>query len=232
MKEIIDNYVDLSFNGSNQAVVKFCQFEKNYKPFFPKDEKEKVLDVGIGRGEMLACMKEWGYNYNGVDISKSTVEYCNGLNLSCEQTDNSTQWLKDRSGKYKVVTCLDVLEHIDREESIKFLSAIRESLVAGGVAIIQVPNLQSPFGYLHHFNDVTHRVGYVEHSLNQVLLASGFKKIIFFGLEELCEHNVKTYIRRVFRPFFHFSIRVLRFINSNPNPKILHPVLSVVAYKE
>ena len=231
MKEIIDNYVDLSFKGNGQATIKFAQFKKNYKSFFPKAKDERVLDIGVGRGEMLACMKSWGHQYNGVDISKSTVAYCKDLNLECEQTGDSTQWLKDGGSKYKTITCLDVLEHIDREESVEFLSAIRSALVADGVAIIQVPNLQSPFGYLHHFNDVTHRVGYVEHSLPQVLLAAGFTRLDFFGFEELVENNLKTYVRRLFRPFFQFFIRVLRFINSNPNPKILHPVLSVVAYK-
>lgn len=205
--------------------------KKNYKKYFPESKDEKVLDIGVGRGEMLSCMKNWGHQYNGVDISKSTVEYCKGLGLSCEQTNDSTQWLKDGGSRYTVITCLDVLEHIDREESVDFLSALRGSLVTDGVVIIQVPNLQSPFGYLHHFNDVTHRVGYVEHSLTQVLLAAGFKDLEFFGFEELVESNLKTFVRRLFRPPFQFFIRVLRFINSNPNPKILHPVLSVVAFK-
>ncbi len=231
MKEITDDYVNLSFDGSEQAIVKFCQFKKNYKKYFSHDSTLKVLDVGIGRGEMLTCMKNWKLDYYGVDISQSTVAYCEKLNLKCEQSDDTVHWLKNNENNYDLVTCLDVLEHVSREDSVEFSSAIRDALLENGRAIFQVPNLQSPFGYLHHFNDVTHRVGYVEHSLKQVLMAAGYSKLEFFGFEELCEHNMKTYIRRLLRPVLHLSVRFMRAINSNPNPKILHPVLSVIAYK-
>src|ERR1035437_2684541 len=142
MKEIFDNYIETSFDGFQPAVFKFKQFKINYEKYFPKDKSSPVLDIGIGRGEMLSCMRDWGFNYQGVDISQSTVKFCKTLKLNCEVTDNTATWLMNNEEKFSLITCLDVLEHVPRDQTIDFLKAIRASLANGGLAIIQVPNLQ------------------------------------------------------------------------------------------
>jgi 2-polyprenyl-3-methyl-5-hydroxy-6-metoxy-1,4-benzoquinol methylase len=229
MKEIFDDYVETSFDGREQATFKFAQFNNNYRTYFPVDKSKVVLDIGIGRGEMLSCMREWGHTYQGVDISPSTVRFCQALGLNCLVAEDTESWLTENQGKFSLVTCLDVLEHVPRSQTIGFLKALRASLSADGKAIIQVPNLQSPFGYLHHFNDFTHVSGFVEHSLAQVLLASGFKEMRFYGYEEIYKTGAKQMVQKVIRWVYHKAIRFLRAVNSNPNPAILNPVLYVVA---
>lgn len=229
MKEIFDKYVETSFEGREQAVFKFAQFNKNYRTFFPEDKSKLVLDIGVGRGEMMVCMRDWGYNYQGVDISPSTVGFCQKLGLNCVVVDDTESWLSINPGKFALITCLDVLEHVPRAQTIGFLKAIRASLVAEGKAIIQVPNLQSPFGYLHHFNDFTHVSGFVEHSLAQVLLAAGFQEMKFYGFEEIYKTGAKQRVQKIVRSGYRKAVRFLRALNANPNPAILDPVLYVVA---
>jgi 2-polyprenyl-3-methyl-5-hydroxy-6-metoxy-1,4-benzoquinol methylase len=229
MKEIFDNYVETSFDGFHQVPGKMKQFEINYQSYFNGFKSGQVLDIGIGRGEMLACMREWGFEYLGVDISPSTVRFCKGLNLNCELIDDTTVWLSSNKARFSLITCLDVLEHVPREMTIEFLKAIRAALNADGCAIIQVPNLQSPFGYLHHFNDFTHVNGFVEHSLTQVLLAAGYKELHFHGFEEIYKRGLKQKFHKFLRYGFRRLVRFLRVINLNPNPKILDPVMFVVA---
>jgi SAM-dependent methyltransferase len=228
-REIFDNYVEVSFDGHEQAVFKFDQFTLNYKQYFPADRSLPVLDIGIGRGEMLTCMRNWELPYQGVDISPSTVRFCQSLGLKCDQVDDTADWLRSHRGEFAVVTCLDVLEHVPRDSTIDFLKAIRTSLRQGGVAIVQVPNLQSPFGYLHHFNDFTHVSGFVEHSLGQVLLAAGFTNFEFHGFEDIYYRGVKASIRKALRFVLRRAVRFMRLVNGNPNPAILDPVLYVVA---
>jgi len=232
MQEIFDKYIDNSFDSQYQADFKFHQFELNYKKFFYKNVPLKVLDIGVGRGEMLSSMKNWGHNYHGIDISPSTVEFCKKLDLSCELTDDTELWLKKNQNQFEIITCLDVLEHIPKKRLIHFLEAIRNSLSNDGFAIFQVPNLQSPFGYLHHFNDITHISGFVEHSLNQVLLSAGFNKVLYYGFEELYEKTPKIILKKILRYFYRKIIRLLRTINANPNPQILDPVFYAVAYQK
>jgi 2-polyprenyl-3-methyl-5-hydroxy-6-metoxy-1,4-benzoquinol methylase len=231
MKEIFDNYVETSFDGYEQATFKFKQFKENYGKYFPEAKTSLVLDIGIGRGEMLSCMRDWGFNYQGVDISPSTVKFCKSLNLKCEVTDDTAEWLGLNQERFSLITCLDVLEHVPREHTIGFLKAIRSSLGIGGVVIIQVPNLQSPYGYLHHFNDFTHVNGFVEHSLAQVLLAAGFSTFEFHGFEEVFASSFKQRIRLMLRYFYRKTVKFMRVINANPNPEILDPVMFVVAKK-
>jgi 2-polyprenyl-3-methyl-5-hydroxy-6-metoxy-1,4-benzoquinol methylase len=231
MKEIFDNYIETSFDGFEQAKFKFEQFEINYKHYFPEKNGMQVLDIGIGRGEMLTCMREWGFDYQGIDISPSTVRFCQSLNLKCQIVEDTAAWLLNNKETFALITCLDVLEHVQREHTIEFLKSIRSSLRNGGHVIIQVPNLQSPYGYLHHFNDFTHISGFVEHSLSQVLLAAGFKDFEFHGFEEITKSGIKPILKKAIRYIYRKIVRFLRNININPNPKILDPVMFVVAKK-
>ena len=64
MKDIFYSYVENAFGEYKQAEFKFKQFKNNYSQFFPIDKNARLLDIGIGRGEMLTCMKDWEYaNY-------------------------------------------------------------------------------------------------------------------------------------------------------------------------
>ena len=231
MQEIFENYIDNSFDGHYQADFKLRQFDLNYKKYFNKSVTSRVIDIGVGRGEMLSCMKKWTDNYHGIDISPSTVNFCKRLDLSCELVGDTEFWLKNHQNQFDIITCLDVLEHIPKERLIQFVEAIRNSLTKDGLAIFQVPNLQSPFGYLHHFNDITHISGFVEHSLNQVLLSAGFNKMSFYGFEELYEKKPKIIVKKILRFFYRKLIRFLRTINANPNPCILDPVFFAVVFR-
>ncbi len=234
MKDIFDNYVEHSFGAREQASFKFKQFEYNYRPYFPEaGDSVRLLDIGIGRGEMLACMRDWGYeNYIGVDISPSTVNFCRSLNLPCELVDDSTEYLSANPNAFDVITLLDVLEHIPKKEMIQFVKALRGALKPGGVLIIQVPNLQAPDGHLHRYNDITHEVGFIEHSFAQVLLAAGFGKFKFIGFEELVSGTLTEIVRKTFRSLHWLVVRFLRSTDGNINPKILNPVFSAVIYKD
>ncbi len=232
MKEIFDNYIETSFDDFRQAEFKFDQFEFNYRKYFPTDLSASVLDIGIGRGEMLSCMKKWGYqNYLGVDISKSTVSFCSGLDLRCDLVDDVRPWLIDRPESFSIITLLDVLEHFDKKEVVPFLKAVRSALGDGGIVIIQVPNLQSPDGFLHRYNDITHEIGFLEHSLRQILIESGFRKFSFHGFEVNIypgiKNNLDKFIRAIYWRFVHYKRR----ITTNLDPPILHPVLFAVARK-
>lgn len=232
MKEIFDDYLRVALGEEAQSTRKFKQFEHNYRSIFPPDRQAFVLDIGVGRGEMLSCMKDWGYaNYLGIDISPTTISFCQRLNLNCQQVDDSTRFLLEHPATYSVITLLDVLEHIKKEHVIAFLRAVRVALAPDGAVIIQVPNLQAPDGQLHRYNDITHEVGYIEHSLAQVLMASGFERFRFQGFEEFVFGTPVEWLRRFFRACHWLSVRFLRGVDGNINPAILNPVFAVVARK-
>src|SRR6185369_9596500 len=192
MDDIYNNYVEDTFGDREQAVFKFKQFEYNYRSYFPKSKDAKVLDIGVGRGEMLYCMKKWGYNdYLGVDISPSTISFCKSLNLNCLLVEDTIKWLESNQNTFDLITLIDVLEHIKKENTIEFIRTIYKSLKPSGVLIIQVPNMQAPYALIPRYIDITHEVGYIEKSLQQVLLTSGAKKIFFNGYEDFVNGGVR-----------------------------------------
>lgn len=233
MKEIFDNYIRDSFRSYEQATFKFDQFGFNYRKYFPPDKGSFLLDIGIGRGEMLSLMKRWGYeNHLGIDISPDAVQYCQSLGLNCLLVEDSTQWLETNPGQFSLITLLDVLEHVPKGNSIPFLKALRCSLADDGNAIIQVPNLQAPDGQLHRYHDFTHEVGFVEDSLHQVLLAADFRNISFHGFETFIKGNVRDKALSGARSLYWATTRFLRRINGNLNPEILNPVFYAIAGKQ
>ena len=232
MQEIFDSYVENSFGEEKQAVFKFKQFEINYKEYFPVNQDARVLDIGIGRGEMLSCYEKWGYkNYLGIDISPSTVKFCKSIGLNCDLVEDSGRYLKDNQNTFELITLIDVLEHIPREYVVSFLKDVKNALKDDGIFIIQVPNLQAPDGQLHMYNDVTHMMGYIEHSLQQVLITAGFTKFHFQGFEEIINISGKASVQKLLRSIYWKIVRFNRKINGNINPKILNPVFSVIVKK-
>ena len=89
-------------------VVKFKLFEIN-KKLFPKDKFDHVADIGIGCSEMLTCMRDWGFDCLGVDISPSTVRFCQSIGLNCQVVANTAAWLRDSKNKFSLIAFLDVL---------------------------------------------------------------------------------------------------------------------------
>lgn len=232
MKEIFDNYIETTFGTFQQACFKFKQFDTNYRRFFPTDRDAAVLDIGIGRGEMLSCMKDWGYGeYQGVDISPSTVNFCQSLGLKCQLVDDTVKWLQGHNRTFAMVTLLDVLEHIRKEQTVPFLRTIYDALAEGGVLLVQVPNLQAPDGQLEQYNDFTHESGFIEHSLLQVLLAAGFAKVEISPFNDSITDGWKEKVRLGLRALFWKWVRFTRQINGAINPEILTPIFYAVATK-
>jgi SAM-dependent methyltransferase len=232
MKEIFDSYIDNTFENREQAVFKFDDFEYNYRKYFPSNVAAKLLDIGIGRGEMLSCMKEWGYtDYLGVDISPSTVAFCTSLGLHCLLVEDTVQWLSGRGSIYDVITLLDVLEHIKKEDVIPFLGCLYKALAPGGRIIIQVPNMQAPDAPLHRYNDFTHETGFIENSLRQVMISAGIVNFEFHGFEDAYKRDFRTRVRFHLRNLYWGYTRFLRKVNANLNPPILNPVFLAVVHK-
>lgn len=232
MKEILDTYVENTLGSERQAEFKFKQFEFNYKKYFPENKNVFVLDIGIGRGEMLSSMKSWGYlNYKGIDISQSTVKFCKSLDLNCEHVENTIDWLNQNPEKFEIITLFDVLEHIKKDETLNFLKAIKNSLVNGGILIVQVPNMQAVDSQLHRFNDFTHESGFTENSLNQVLSSINFLDIEFNGFEENVFGGIRGFKRDIFRNLIWKYTRFKRRMTGNINPEIMHPVFFAIAKK-
>jgi cyclopropane fatty-acyl-phospholipid synthase-like methyltransferase len=140
--------------------------------------------------------------------------------------------LRGNEKTFDLITLLDVLEHIKKEEIVPFLKALKGSLKPGGMLIVQVPNMQAPDSQLHRYNDFTHEVGFIENSLRQTLQVSGFSNCSIYGFEDSVSLKIREKVRLILRQLFWSYVRLLRKINGNLSPEILYPVFYAVAIKE
>ena len=117
-----------------------------------------ILDVGCGRGEWLALLKEEAMRVRGVDINRVLVEDCRrqGLEVIEGEAIAYLRGLPDDS--LGAVTGFHLIEHLPFEGFIKLLDEAVRVLKPGGVAIFETPNPENVLvGSYMFYLDPTHR---------------------------------------------------------------------------
>lgn len=90
----------------------------------------RVLDVGCGEGLLVEA--------HGARLAIEGVD----LNFSSDRVrQGSVLDLPFAAGIFDAVLCLDVLEHLERDEQPRAIAEIRRVLKAGGRAMFSLPNL-------------------------------------------------------------------------------------------
>jgi 2-polyprenyl-3-methyl-5-hydroxy-6-metoxy-1,4-benzoquinol methylase len=213
MKNIYDDYLEQSTVGTHLSEWKIKELEINYRKFFPEDKSAYVLDIGIGNGEMLSCMRNWGYaNYEGIDISQSTINICKKRNLNCQLVNDTNEFLKQNPEKYSVISLIHVIEHVSREDIIELIANCRNALKKDGVLIIETPNMANIDGLLMRYNDFTHVTGYTRQSLLQMLKLCSFENIQTPDVNVLVRKSLKItllkFLQKIYLFFILFSRRI------------------------
>lgn len=150
-------------------------------PLLPAIRAGRVLDVGCGFGYALLAMKDLGYSdVEGVETNIEQAQRAKDHGLRVSVTEDTIKWLAPPQGPvYSVVLLLDVLEHLPHDQQIPLMTAIRKSLKPDGRVIIKTPNANSIVASRWRYIDHTHYTSFTEHSLQYVLLSSGFEHIWF-----------------------------------------------------
>lgn len=100
------------------------------------DGRLKVLDVGCGRGELLALLNSRGHEAVGVDAEPACVEAASAHGRCLLGTDEDVSRLFD-PGAFDAVVCSHVLEHLDSPaETLRRLAALHAQRY-----VFAVPNL-------------------------------------------------------------------------------------------
>jgi 2-polyprenyl-3-methyl-5-hydroxy-6-metoxy-1,4-benzoquinol methylase len=191
------------FRGTEEYVRRNIEF---YKPFFA--ERENVLDIGCGRGEFLALMRDAGVAARGIDLSGECVAQCrqNGLNA---ETADLFSYLDQTEQEFDGIFSAQVVEHLDPRRLPEMIALCAAKLRRGGLFAIETPNPECLAIFATHFYlDPTHArpiphplvVFYMEeagfglievHELSQAVesmpelaeLPEAFRKRFFGGLD-------------------------------------------------
>jgi O-antigen chain-terminating methyltransferase len=106
----------------------------------PQVRRERLVDLGSGRGEWLEMAAEAGYDALGVDASPLAVAFCRDRNLQVQQKEALAFLREQPNESIGIVTCFHVLEHCPFEHILMLVKEVVRTLVSGGVLILETPH--------------------------------------------------------------------------------------------
>lgn len=127
--------------GFKKKIINRGNLEAN-KDFLRKtkllNKKQKILEIGSGKGSMVNYLRKKGYNIIGTEISKEFIKESKEIygKLSIKQMSGDNLKFKDNS--FDVVLSFDVFEHIP--DSDKHLQEVKRVLKPEGYYLLQTPN--------------------------------------------------------------------------------------------
>ncbi|MBW2028487.1 MAG: class I SAM-dependent methyltransferase [Deltaproteobacteria bacterium] len=127
-------------------------------------QKRKVLDVGCGTGIILKVLEKFGTPY-GVELSPQAIEFLKKRDLERIACADANQSIPFKSGTFTIITCLDVLEHLDND--LGLMEEMLRVCKPGGYIFVTVP----AFGALWSGHDVAlhHKRRYARNKLLEVI---------------------------------------------------------------
>ena len=152
-------------------------FENVYRNISTIGCDAKIADLGCGRGEWLTWLKNKGYEHlTGFDIAASELEKADSFDGKLNLVNGDiTETLKEFDQHYDVLHSKDVLEHLTKDEAVKFFKSSFGALKKGGELWILTYNAQAPLASATGAGDFTHELAVTPTSLAQLGRACGFE---------------------------------------------------------
>ncbi len=117
-----------------------------------------VLDLGCGRGEWLALLRDNNLQGLGVDSALIMAEHCRAVGLRAEHDDALKVLAQRQDGSLGAVTAFHLIEHLPFAVLYRLFEEAYRALRSGGLIIFETPNPENPLVGSHTFyHDPTHR---------------------------------------------------------------------------
>lgn len=145
--------------------------------FLPADRNAACLDIPCGYGNFLYFLESEGYsNVSGYDTDAAQIALAGLLGLPAKQGD-AFEVLSDGVNTYALISSLDFIEHLRKDDALRFLGMCFDALQPGGCLILRTPSANGPFGSHDIWNDLTHQWGMTSSLLRAILQMKGFDRI-------------------------------------------------------
>ena len=153
-------------------------------------EAAPVLDVGCGRGEFLALLREAGVEARGVDLDADMVAFCRSEGFDVEQADAIDYLGRLDERSLGGIFAAQVVEHLEPGPLTAFLDLAASRLRPGGVLLLETINPLSLFALRNYFADLTHAQPLIPETLSLLVKQAGFGEVEIRFLNELGEQQL------------------------------------------
>ncbi|MEY2409463.1 MAG: hypothetical protein QOF48_2133 [Verrucomicrobiota bacterium] len=138
-----------SYYAQNEAYAEFLSgwdaafYAKYTDALKPGRPAARALDVGCGVGQVVARLKEAGFDAWGVDVSAPNIERAQKFSAQCQIYDGKVLPFPDVH--FASVGALNVLEHVDEPEA--FIQELVRVAEIGGRIVLSSPNFFRVIGF-------------------------------------------------------------------------------------
>ncbi len=161
------------FRGSTDDI---RQRVSEYLPFF--QGARDVLDIGCGRGEFLALLRDQGIQARGIDINASMVDVCRQQNLDVIEADALSYLRAQPDRSLGGLFAAQVVEHLEPRYLTGLLDVAFDKLRPGAPMILETINPACWFAFFESYiRDITHVRPIHPDTLSYLLIASGFQHV-------------------------------------------------------
>ncbi len=161
------------FRGSSEEIRERL---RDYVPLFR--EREPVVDLGCGRGEFLALLKDAGVAARGVEANAQMVEESRARSLDVVRGDLVEFLRAEADGALGGVFAAQVAEHLPPAVLQQLLAESFRVLRRGGLLALETVNPRSVVGFLEVYNrDPTHERPLHPDTLAFMAAAAGFSDV-------------------------------------------------------
>ena len=145
------------------------------RDWLPDRRDARILDVACGGGKLLQFYIDAGFaDVHGVDVSPEQIALARQVTANVTHAD-VLEYLAENSGRFDLISGLDIVEHLRKEEVLPFLDFCFRALKPGGHLVLQTPNADSPWMTSVRYGDFTHELGFSPHGLSRLLGLVGFE---------------------------------------------------------
>jgi 2-polyprenyl-3-methyl-5-hydroxy-6-metoxy-1,4-benzoquinol methylase len=138
-----------------------------------------LFDIGTGRGDWLAVLRQNGIPARGVDTNSIAVNEARSEELQVEQRDALEALQATAGGSFGAVTAFHVVEHLPIGVLLSLLRASYEALVPGGLLLIETPDPRNITVATWGFRlDPTHRHAIPDPLLAVLVESVGFADVL------------------------------------------------------
>jgi SAM-dependent methyltransferase len=154
--------------GERVPTLDYLTFEERFRPTDTVHERqetyvellgdrERVVDLGCGRGELLALLRESGVSSYGVEVERDFIDILreNGLEVVVEDALAHLQRLE--AGAVDAVVAIHLIEHLPSSALVGLVQEAARILGDGGILLLETPNPESVLaGSINFHRDPTH----------------------------------------------------------------------------
>ncbi len=145
------------------------------------------LDLGCGRGELVAALRDAGIHAEGIEANPIFAEACRSAGIPVHQSDLFEELRRRPDGSLAGISAIQVVEHLQAEALVEFLELARAKIAESGLLVLETIDVRSLYALRWFFADPTHVLPLMPETLGFYVENAGFTELEVMPLHPVPE---------------------------------------------